>query len=76
MTIQAQILELLDRLQRELGMAVLMITHDLGVIAEVADRVAVMYAGKIVETGTVDEIFASPAAPLHQRIAGVHTHAQ
>ncbi len=62
-TIQAQILELLDRLQRELGMAVLMITHDLGVIAEVADRVAVMYAGKIVETGTVDEIFASPRHP-------------
>ncbi len=62
-TIQAQILELLDRLQRELGMAVLMITHDLGVIAEVADRVAVMYAGKIVETGTVDEIFTSPQHP-------------
>ncbi len=62
-TIQAQILELLDRLQRELGMAVLMITHDLGVIAEVADRVAVMYAGKIVETGTVDEIFADPRHP-------------
>ena len=62
-TIQAQILELLDRLQRELGMAVLMITHDLGVIAEVADRVAVMYAGKIVETGTVDEIFANPQHP-------------
>ena len=62
-TIQAQILELLDRLQKELGMAVLMITHDLGVIAEVADRVAVMYAGKIVETGTVDEIFASPQHP-------------
>ncbi len=62
-TIQAQILELLDRLQREFGMAVLMITHDLGVIAEVADRVAVMYAGKIVETGTVDEIFADPRHP-------------
>ncbi|MDE2997790.1 MAG: ABC transporter ATP-binding protein [Gemmatimonadota bacterium] len=62
-TIQAQILELLDRLQRDLGMAVLMITHDLGVIAEVADRVAVMYAGKIVETGTVDEIFANPQHP-------------
>ena len=62
-TIQAQILELLDRLQREFGMAVLMITHNLGVIAEVADRVAVMYAGKIVETGTVDEIFANPQHP-------------
>ena len=48
-TIQAQILELLERLQRELGMAVLLITHDLGVVAETADRVAVMYAGQVVE---------------------------
>ncbi|MDA0746053.1 MAG: ABC transporter ATP-binding protein [bacterium] len=65
-TIQAQILELLARLQQELGMAVLMITHDLGVIAEVADRVAVMYAGKIVETGTVEELFANPKHPYTQ----------
>jgi oligopeptide/dipeptide ABC transporter ATP-binding protein len=65
-TIQAQILELLQRLQKELGMAVLMITHDLGVIAEVADRVAVMYAGKIVEAGTVDEIFTDPKHPYTQ----------
>jgi len=62
-TIQAQILELLERLQDELGMAVLMITHDLGVIAEVADRVAVMYAGKVVETSTVDRIFENPRHP-------------
>ncbi|OGG50514.1 MAG: peptide ABC transporter ATP-binding protein [Candidatus Handelsmanbacteria bacterium RIFCSPLOWO2_12_FULL_64_10] len=62
-TIQAQILELLERLQQELGMAVLMITHDLGVIAGVADRVAVMYAGKIVEMGQVEEIFAAPGHP-------------
>ena len=62
-TIQAQILELLEQLQEELGMAVLMITHDLGVIAEVADRVAVMYAGKIVEAGPVTEIFAHPRHP-------------
>ena len=65
-TIQAQILELLDRLQNELGMAVLMITHDLGVIAEVADKVAVMYAGKIVEAGTVEEIFTDPRHPYTQ----------
>ncbi len=62
-TIQAQILELLERLQQELGMAVLMITHDLGVIAGVTDRVAVMYAGKIVEMGQVEEIFAAPGHP-------------
>ena len=62
-TIQAQILELLEQLQAEFGMAVLMITHDLGVIAEVADRVAVMYAGKIVEAGTASEMFACPRHP-------------
>ena len=62
-TIQAQILDLLRDLQRQLGMAVLLITHDLGVIAEVADRVAVMYAGKIVEMGPVDAIFHHPTHP-------------
>ncbi len=62
-TIQAQILELLTQLQQDFGMAVLMITHDLGIIAEVADRVAVMYAGKIVETGRVEEIFTDPRHP-------------
>jgi peptide/nickel transport system ATP-binding protein len=56
-TTQDQILELLDRLKRELGMAVLLITHDLGVVAGQADRVLVMYAGKLVEAGTTDEIF-------------------
>ena len=65
-TIQAQILELLEALKEELGMAVLMITHDLGVIAEVADRVAVMYAGKIVEMGSVKEIFSEPSHPYTQ----------
>jgi oligopeptide/dipeptide ABC transporter ATP-binding protein len=59
-TIQAQIFELLDKLKRELDMAVLLITHDLGVIAQHADRVCVMYAGKIVEDATVVELFASP----------------
>src|SRR5690606_24395945 len=62
-TIQAQILELLKELQTRRGMAVLFITHNLGVVAEVADRVAVMYAGRIVETGRVAEIFARPRHP-------------
>jgi peptide/nickel transport system ATP-binding protein/oligopeptide transport system ATP-binding protein len=62
-TIQAQILELLADLQRRLGMAILIITHDLGVIAEVADEVMVMYAGKIVEAAPVGELFANPQHP-------------
>ena len=62
-TIQAQILDLLRSLQRELGMAILLITHDLGVVAEVCDEVVVMYAGRIAEQGPVGEIFARPAHP-------------
>ncbi|KTG26700.1 oligopeptide/dipeptide ABC transporter ATP-binding protein, partial [Haloferax profundi] len=62
-TIQAQILDLIDDLQEDLGMSVLMITHDLGVVAETCDRVAVMYAGEIVEEGPVDEIFHNPSHP-------------
>ncbi len=62
-TVQAQILELIEKLQRELGMAMLMITHDLGVIAEVTDRVAVMYASKVVEYSKSDEIFYNPKHP-------------
>ncbi|QQS12731.1 MAG: ABC transporter ATP-binding protein [Rhodospirillales bacterium] len=62
-TIQAQILDLLSDLQQRLGMAILIITHDLGVIAEVADEVIVMYAGKIVESATAVELFASPQHP-------------
>ena len=62
-TIQAQILELLDHLRRTRDLAVLLITHDLGVVAEVADRVAVMYTGKIVEESPVDELFARPKHP-------------
>ena len=62
-TIQAQILELLDRLQAELGMAVLLITHDLGVVAGTADRVLVMYAGQVVETASTTELFAHPKHP-------------
>jgi oligopeptide/dipeptide ABC transporter ATP-binding protein len=62
-TIQAQILELLQRLQEQLGMGILLITHDLGVVAEVADRVVVMYGGEVVERATVAELFASPRHP-------------
>lgn len=62
-TIQAQILELIKGLQREFGTSVIIITHDLGVIAEVCDSVSVMYAGKVVETGSVLDIFDNPAHP-------------
>jgi oligopeptide/dipeptide ABC transporter ATP-binding protein len=62
-TIQAQILELLESLKRNLGMAVLLITHDLGVVAEHASRILVMYAGRIVEEGPVDEVLARPMHP-------------
>ena len=59
-TIQAQILELMQSLQKELGMAIIMITHDLGVVAQLCDEVIVMYAGSICEQGTADEIFYNP----------------
>jgi oligopeptide transport system ATP-binding protein len=67
-TVQAQILELLDSLRRELDMAVLLITHDLGVVSEVADRVMVMYAGRIVESGTADEVLGQPAHPYTEAL--------
>ncbi len=70
-TIQAQILDLLSDLQQRLGMAILIITHDLGVIAEVADQVLVMYAGRIVESADVNDLFADPAASLYDRPAGL-----
>ncbi|WP_345041097.1 ABC transporter ATP-binding protein [Georgenia daeguensis] len=62
-TIQAQIMELLTELKDENGMGLILITHDLGLVAEAADRVVVMYAGREVETGTAEEIFTSPAHP-------------
>ncbi|MCL4517856.1 MAG: ABC transporter ATP-binding protein [Thaumarchaeota archaeon] len=65
-TIQAQILDLLRELRSQLGMSMILITHDLGVIADIADRVVVMYAGKIVESGTVQEIFYHPLHPYTQ----------
>jgi peptide/nickel transport system ATP-binding protein len=65
-TIQAQILELIAELRAEMGLSVILITHNLGVVNEIADRVAVMYAGEIVETATVSEIFANPRHPYTQ----------
>lgn len=62
-TIQAQILDLLDELKSRMGLAMLLVTHDLGVVAQVADRIAVMYAGGLVETGDADAIFANPGHP-------------
>lgn len=62
-TIQAQILELINKLKKERNLSIIFITHDLGVVANMADRIAVMYAGKIVETGTAEDIFYSPAHP-------------
>lgn len=69
-TIQAQILELINSLKKKRGMSVIFITHDLGVVANVADRIAVMYAGKIVETGSVDDVFYSPAHPYTWALLG------
>jgi len=62
-TVQAQILSLLDKLKKEFDMGVLLITHDLGVVAQVADRVSVMYAGQLVEEAPVDDLFYTPKAP-------------
>ncbi len=67
-TVQAQILELLDRLRQDLNMGVLLITHDLGVVCEVADEVAVMYAGRIVERGDADRLIDNPAHPYTQAL--------
>jgi peptide/nickel transport system ATP-binding protein len=69
-TIQAQILELLGRLNRERNLATILITHDLGVVAEVADRVLVMHEGRIVERGSVDEVFYSPKDPYTRKLLG------
>jgi len=65
-TIQAQILDLLNDLKSQLGMSIMLITHAMGVVAETAQRVVVMYAGRVVEEATVDQLFASPAHPYTQ----------
>jgi peptide/nickel transport system ATP-binding protein len=77
-TVQAQILILLKSLQKEFHMGILLITHDLGVVAQVADDVSVMYGGKIVETGTADGVFYQPKAPytlgLLKSVPRISTH--
>jgi peptide/nickel transport system ATP-binding protein len=67
-TVQAEILDLLRDMRRTFNLALLLITHDLGVVAEMADRVAVMYAGRIVEHGTTTRIFAAPSHPYTQAL--------
>ncbi len=74
-TVQIQILLLLRELQRELGMATIFVTHDLGVACEVADQVAVMYAGKFVETGTVEQVIDQPRHPYTQGLMNSTIHA-
>jgi peptide/nickel transport system ATP-binding protein len=69
-TIEAQILELLQELQEERGLSILFITHDMGVIAEISDRVNVMYAGEIVESAPVEELFANPRHPYTEGLLG------
>jgi oligopeptide/dipeptide ABC transporter ATP-binding protein len=66
--VQAQILELLERLRHELGLSLILITHDLSVIAETCDRVLIMYAGKVAEEGSVDEVFRRPRHPYTQKL--------
>jgi peptide/nickel transport system ATP-binding protein/oligopeptide transport system ATP-binding protein len=67
-TIQAQILELIQELRERLGMAVILITHDLGVVAEMCDDVAVMYAGRVVERGSAPDVFRSPQHPYTEAL--------
>jgi peptide/nickel transport system ATP-binding protein len=69
-TIQAQILERIRELRRETGAAVILVTHDLGVVADIADRIAVMYAGRIVEEGTLDDLFYDPQHPYTWGLLG------
>ncbi|PLR89782.1 ABC transporter ATP-binding protein [Bacillus sp. T33-2] len=69
-TIQAQILDLMKDIQKKMGTSIIIITHDLGVVANIADRVAVMYAGKIIETGTVEEVFYTPKHPYTWGLLG------
>ena len=69
-TTQAQILNLMNRLQEEFGSAIIMITHDLGVVAEVADEVVVMYAGNLVERAVVDDLYRSPRHPYTWGLLG------
>ena len=72
-TVQAKILGILKSLKDDLNLSVLFVTHDLGVVAEIADRIVVMYRGKIVEEGTVSEIFNNPKHPYVKGLFGLPT---
>ncbi len=74
--VQAQILELLERLRRELGLSLVLITHDLSVIAETCDRVLIMYAGRVAEEGRVSEVFRAPRHPYTQKLLGAFPNIQ
>ena len=69
-SIQAQVLNLFEDLRQEFGFAYLFISHDLGAVEHIADRVAIMYLGRLVEIGTADDVFENPAPPLYPRAAG------
>ena len=73
-TVQGQIMDLLKDLQRDLGLAIVFITHDLGVIAEVADRIAVMYAGEVIETGSVHTVLTNPRHPYTKALLETLPH--
>nr|WP_280987320.1 ATP-binding cassette domain-containing protein [Fulvimarina endophytica] len=70
--VQSEILDCLDRLRKERGLGILLVTHDMGVVARLADRVAVMEAGRIVETGGIDRMFHEPAHPVTRRLVDAH----
>ena len=72
-TIQAQILDLLAHLKEETGMAMVLITHDMGVVARVAERVVVLYAGRVAESASVGDLFAAPGHPYSSRPPRLHT---
>ena len=75
-TIQAQILELFEEIQEKMGVSIILITHDLGVVAKIADRIAVMYAGKIIEIGDKREIFYTPQHPYTKGLLEFSTEAR
>ena len=75
-TIQAQYLDLLKEMQEQTGVAIIFVTHNLGIVARMCDKLAVMYAGRIVEAGSVRDLFNAPQAPLHQGAARLDAEAR